>query len=170
MTIMRKLYEIKKDIEDLLNAVTDPDTGEVVDLDAIDSLLLERDQKIENVALYAKDVHAMWVAIMDEITTLQQRADRLKNTEDGLKIYLSNELQGEKFSTSKCDIGFRRSEAVEVDDDFIAWASNIDNLALHYLKRKETVTADKMAIKQYLKSGGTLQHCKLVTKNNITIK
>ena len=105
---MRKLYEIKKDIEDLLNAVTDPDTGEVVDPDALDSLLLERDQKIENVALYAKDVNAEWVAVTHEIMTLQQRADRLKNTEEGLK--------------------------------------------------------------QYLKSGGTLEHCRIVTKNNISIK
>lgn len=167
---MRKLYEINKSIEDLLNAVTDPNTGEVVDLDALDDLLMEREQKIENVALYAKDVNAEWVAVTHEIMILQQRADRLKNTEDGLKIYLSNALGGEKFKTSKCDIGFHKSEAVEVDDDFIAWASDIENFALHYLKRKETVTADKTAIKQYLKSGGTLEHCRLVTKNNISIK
>lgn len=167
---MRKLYEIKKDIEDLLNAVTDPETGEVVDPDALDSLLLERDQKIENVALYAKDVDAEWVAVTHEIMILQQRADRLMNTKEGLKQYLARELNGEKFSTSKCDIGFRKSEVVEVDDDFIEWASNIDNLALHYLKRKETVSADKTAIKKYLKSGGTLEHCRLVTKNNISIK
>lgn len=167
---MRKLYEIKKDIEDLLNAVTDPDTGEVVDPDALDSLLLERDQKIENVALYAKDVNAEWVAVTHEIMTLQQRADRLKNTEEGLKRYLARELNGEKFSTPKCEVAFRKSESVEVDDEFIGWASDIENYALHYLKRKETVTADKTAIKQYLKSGGTLEHCRIVTKNNISIK
>lgn len=57
---MRKLYEINKSIEDLLNAVTDPETGEVVDLDALDDLLMEREQKIESVALYEKDVNAEW--------------------------------------------------------------------------------------------------------------
>lgn len=167
---MRKLYEIKKDIEDLLNAVTDPDTGEVVDPDALDSLLLERDQKIENVALYAKDVNAEWVAVTHEIMILQQRADRLKNTEDGLKQYLARELNGEKFKTSKCDIGFRKSESADVDDDFIEWASDIENCALHFLRKRETVSADKEKIKKFLKEGGKLEHCKLVTKYNISIK
>ena len=167
---MRKLYEINKSIEDLLNAVTDPETGEVVDLDALDDLLMEREQKIENVALYAKDVNAEWVAVTHEIMILQQRADRLKNTEDGLKIYLSNALNGEKFKTSKCDIGFRKSESADVDDEFVAWASDIENCALHFLRKRETVSADKEKIKKYLKSGGKLEHCKLVTKYNISIK
>ena len=39
---MRKLYEINKSIEDLLAAVTDPETGEIVDPDALDDLLMER--------------------------------------------------------------------------------------------------------------------------------
>lgn len=169
---MRKLYEINKSIEDLLNSVTDPDTGEVVDLDALDDLLMEREQKIENVALYAKDVNAELVAITHEIMILQQRADRLKNTEDGLKAYLTNALEGQKFSTPKCMISFRKSESAEPDDEFIEWASDINNCALHFLRIKETksVTADKEAIKKYLKSGGTLEHCRIVTKNNISIK
>lgn len=167
---MRKLYEINKSIEDLLNAVTDPETGEIADPDALDDLLMEREQKIENVALYAKDVNAEWVAITHEIMILQQRADRLENTEKSLKVYLAGALGGEKFTTPKCEVSFRKSEAVEVDDDFIEWASNIENLALHYLNRRETVAADKTAIKQYLKSGGTLEHCRIVTKNNISIK
>lgn len=169
---MRKLYEINKSIEDLLNAVTDPETGEIVDPDALDDLLMEREQKIENVALYAKDVNAEWVAITHEIMILQQRADRLKKTEDGLKAYLTNALEGQKFSTPKCMISFRKSESAEPDDEFIKWASDINNCALHFLRIKETksVTADKEAIKKYLKSGGTLEHCRIVTKNNISIK
>lgn len=169
---MRKLYEINKSIEDLLNAVTDPETGEIVDLDALDDLLMEREQKIENVALYAKDVNAEWVAIMNEIMILQKRAEKLKKTEDGLKTYLSTALNGEKFSTPKCMISFRKSESAEPDDEFIEWASDINNCALHFLRIKETksVTADKEAIKKYLKSGGKLEHCRIVTKNNISIK
>lgn len=169
---MRKLYEINKSIEDLLNAVTDPETGEIVDPDALDDLLMEREQKIENVALYAKDVNAEWVAITHEIMILQKRADRLKKTEDGLKAYLTNALEGQKFSTPKCMISFRKSESAEPDDEFIEWASDINNCALHFLRIKETksVTADKEAIKKYIKSGGTLEHCRLVTKSNISIK
>lgn len=165
---MRKLYEINQDIENLINAVTDPETGEVVDLDALDGLLLEREQKIESVALFAKDIHAEWVAVCHEAMTLQQRADRLKNTEDGLKIYLSNALNGEKFSTPKCDIGFRKSESVEVDDDFLEWAK--DNFADHLINHKETFTPNKAEIKKYLKEGKQLEHCRIVEKQNIQVK
>ena len=167
---MRKLYEIDADIEDLMNKVIDPDTGEVTDPEALDALLLERDQKLENVVLYCKDVNAEIDAISNEIMIQEQRVDRLKKTYDGLKHYLTKALDGQKFSTSKCEVSFRKSESVDVDDDFIAWASDVENLALHYLKRREMVTADKAAIKKYLKAGHTLQHCQLVTKSNISIK
>ena len=169
---MRKLYEIDADIEDLMNSVIDPDTGEVTDPEALDALLLERDQKIENIALYAKDVNAESAAISNEIMVLQKRAEKLKKTEDGLKAYLTKALEGQKFSTPKCMISFRKSESAEPDDEFIEWASDINNCALHFLRIKETksVTADKEAIKKYLKSGGKLEHCRLVEKQNISIK
>lgn len=165
---MRKLYEINADIEALLNAVTDPETGEVVDPEALDGLLMERNEKIENVVLYAKDIHAEWVAVCHEAMTLQQRADRLKNTEDSLKGYLAKALDGEKFTTSKCDVGFRKSEAVEVDDEFVEWARN--NFADHLVSHKETFMPNKTEIKKYLKEGKPLEHCRIVEKRNISIK
>ena len=165
---MRKLYEINKSIEDLLNAVTDPETGEVVDLDALDDLLLEREQKLENVAVYCKDVHAEWVPVSHEIMTLQQRAENLENTEAGLKFYLAKALDGQKFSTPKCDVGFRKSESVQVDDEFVAWAK--DNFAIDFVIHKETDAPDRMKIKKFLKEGGTLEHCRIVEKQSIQVK
>lgn len=167
---MRKLYEIKADIENLLNSVTDPETGEVVDTDALDDLLMERDQKLESVALYCKDINAEIVAITHEIMIQEQRVERLKKTYEGLKHYLAAALDGQKFSTPKCEVSFRKSESVDIDEGFIEWASDINNLALHFLKHKETITPDKTQIKQFLKSGGTLEHCRIIEKKNITIK
>ena len=167
---MRKLYEIDKSIEDILNATTDPDTGELVDLESLDALLLEREQKIESVVLYYKDIAAEIGAVSNEITVLEQRLKRLKKTSEGLKTYIGKALEGQKFTTPKCDVSFRKSEVVEVDDDFIAWASDVENFALHYLKQTITETPDKQAIKKYLKEGGTLEHCRLVEKQNLTIK
>ena len=89
---MRKLYEINHDIETLINAVTDPDTGEVVDLDALEDLLLERDQKIENVILYRKDVISEMRAIGEEIDTLETRLSRLEKTAESLKGYIEKAL------------------------------------------------------------------------------
>ena len=165
---MRKLYEINADIENLLNAVTDPETGEVVDPDALDGLLMEREQKLESVALYCKDTHAEWVAISHEIMALQQRADRLKNTEEGLKVYLARALDGEKFTTPKCEVSFRKSESVEVDDFFLEWAKN--NFADHLILHKHTFAPNKADIKKALKEGMPLEHCRIVEKRNISIK
>lgn len=167
---MRKLYEINRSIEELLETVTDPETGEVVDLDALDDLLLEKEQKIENVILYYKDVQAELAAVTHEYMKLQERAERLGSTADGLKLYISKALDGQKFKTAKCEVSYRKSEAVDVDDGFIEWANNPDNLALHFVKRKITDTPDRAAIKKYLKEGGTLEHCRLVEKQNISIK
>ena len=165
---MRKLYEINHDIENLINSVTDPETGEVVDLDALDDLLLEREQKLESVALYCKDIHAEWVAVSHEIMTLQQRAEKLENTEAGLKFYLAKALDGQKFSTPKCDVSFRKSESVQVDDEFVTWAK--ENFAIDFVTHKETDAPDRMKIKKFLKEGGTLEHCRIVEKQNIQVK
>lgn len=167
---MRKLYEINRDIEELLNTITDPETGEIVDTDSLDKLFVERDEKIESVILYEKDVDADIAAITHEIMNLQNRVDRLKNTREGLRTYIAKALDGHKFRTSRCDVGWRKSEAVEVDDDFCEWASNAENLAIHYLTKKESVTPNKAEIKKFLKSGGTLEHCRLIEKQNMTIK
>ena len=165
---MRKLYEINQDIENLLDVVTDPETGEVVDTECLDDLFIERDQKIESVALYCKDVHADIVAIENEIEVLSQRASKLKNTYDGLKRYLAWALEGKNFSTPKCEISFRKSESVEVDDSFCKWAK--DNSAIYFLTTKESIVPNKTEIKKYLKSGHTLEHCRIVEKKNINIK
>lgn len=167
---MRKLYEINHDIENLINAVTNPETGVVEDLGALNDLLLEREQKLESVALYCKDVHAEWVAVTHEIMKLQKRADNLETTEAGLEFYLANALDGQKFSTPRCEIKFRKSESVQFDDEkkFIEWAK--ENFAIDFVIHKETDAPNKVKIKKYLKEGGTLEHCRIVEKKNIQVR
>lgn len=167
---MRKLYEIKKDIEDLLDAVTDPETGEVVDLDALDSLLLEHDQKVEQVILYRKDVLAEASAVYSEMSELGKRYERLMKTADGLEGYIADAVDGQNFKTARCEVTHRMSEVADVDPEFIEWAYKQNKDMSAFIKHTETDKPDKMAIKRYLKSGGTLEHCRLVKKDNIQIK
>lgn len=169
---MRKLYEINKSIEDLLNAVTDPESGEVTDLEALDNLLLERDQKIESVILYYKDVQAEYGALLAEISALNERADKLENTANGLKIYLSKALNGAKFKTSKCEVSFRKSESVELTDPygFLDWAKEQKDDMSRFITHKESDVPNKVEIKKLLKDGGSLPYCRLVENQNISIK
>ena len=167
---MRKLYEINRSIEELLETVTDPETGEVVDLDALDDLLLEKEQKIESVILYYKDVQAELAAVVHESIMLEERAKRLGTTADGLKLYISKALNGEKFKTAKCEVSYRKSESVEVDERFCDWAYWQDGDMSRFVTHTESDRPNKTEIKKYLKEGGTLEHCRLVEKQNISIK
>lgn len=167
---MRKLYEINQDIENLINAVTDPDTGEVVDLDALDDLLLEREQKIENVILYRKDVLAEAMCVGAELLELEKRHTRLMKTADGLEGYIAKALDGRNFKTPRCEVTHRMTDVVEVDPEFIKWAYEQKEDMSAFIKHTEIDNANKIAIKKYLKSGGTLEHCRLVKNDNLTIK
>lgn len=168
---MRKLYEINKSIEDLLETVTDPETGEVVDLDALDDLLVEREQKIESVILYRKDVLAEAAAIYTEITELTKRHERLMNTSEGLDGYIAKAINGQNFKTARCEVTHRMTEVADVDEDFVEWAKGNEEMS-QFLKHsvKESYSADKVAIKKFLKAGGSLDHCRLVKHDNLQIK
>lgn len=165
---MRKLYEINKDIEDLINAVTDPDTGEVTDMDALDDLFLERDQKIESVILFRKDVIAEKNAIGAEIAELEKRYNCLAKTADGLDGYIEKALGGQNFKTARCEVKHRKSESVEVDPEFCRWA--IASLKCELVTQKYTSAPNKAEIKKALKAGEDLLYCRIVENDNLIIK
>ncbi|MBQ7727258.1 MAG: siphovirus Gp157 family protein, partial [Clostridia bacterium] len=88
-----KLYEIDQGIEEALNkVVVDEETGEVTvtqDLEALEALQMQRDQKIENVALFYKNADAEAKAIAEEIKKLQARKKVLDNKCEGAKNWIA---------------------------------------------------------------------------------
>lgn len=114
------LYEIDKAIMDL----ADPETGEITDFEALDSLQMARDQKIENIACYYKNLVSDAEAIKAEKDALTERQKAAENKAARLKEYLSYALRGEKFSTPKCAVTFRKTTSVNVDNPSAAieWA------------------------------------------------
>lgn len=114
------LYEIDKAIMDL----ADPETGEITDFEALDNLQMARDQKIENIACYYKNLVSDAEAIKAEKDALTERQKAAENKAARLKEYLSYALRGEKFSTPKCAVTFRKTTSVNVDNPSAAieWA------------------------------------------------
>lgn len=114
------LYEIDKAITDL----ADPETGEITDFEALDNLQMARDQKIENIACYYKNLVSDAEAIKAEKDALTERQKAAENKAARLKEYLSYALRGEKFSTPKCAVTFRKTTSVNVDNPSAAieWA------------------------------------------------
>ena len=157
-----KLYEIDNAILDCI----DVETGEVIDTERLDALQMERDAKIENVALWIKDLKAEAEAIKAEKMALAERQRVAENKAESLKKWLAYALDGQKFSTAKCAISFRKTEKVEISDvGMIRLMKEHDELLTY--KEPEP---NKTAIKQALKDGLTVQGVQLVQNMSTIIK
>ena len=66
---MANLYELTAQLENFELEV-DEETGEITNLDELDALQLERDEKIENIALWVKNLTADAAAIKAEAQNL----------------------------------------------------------------------------------------------------
>lgn len=156
------LYEIDHAI---LNCV-DMETGEIINVDALNTLEMERDEKIENIALWIKNLLSDAEQIKAEKDALEEREKSARNKAENLKKYLSGYLNGSKFSTPKVVILFRKSESVDISDINKIMSLNDADSYLKYAEPKP----DKTAIKDAIKNGKKIPGCSLVEKQNIQIK
>ena len=158
-----KLYEINAALEALLSNV-DEETGEViVDTEALDALLMERNDKLEGMALLVKDWSAEATAIAAEEKALKERRERIEKKRDSLKRYLQQALDGEKLETAKVAVSYRKSKSVEIDPA-VFWL----NPASAFVRIKQE--PDKTAIGDTLKSGGIVPGAELIEKVSMSIK
>lgn len=107
------LYEIESAI---LNCV-DQETGEIIDAEALNALQMERDKKIEGVALWVKDLRAEAEAIGNEVKSLNARKKAAENKAERLKQWLGDALAGEIFKSSKVRVSYTHNSRLKVDDE-----------------------------------------------------
>lgn len=153
------LYEID---EAILECV-DTETGDIVDLERLEALEIERDKKISNIACWIKDLKAEAEAIKAEKQNLDKRLKAAENKAESLKNFLGTYLNGKKFSDGKCAISYRKSVSTIIDDSV-----DISKLPDEYKKVK--YEANKTAIKEALDNGIKIDGCSLLEKNNVIIK
>ena len=159
-----KLYEIPNELE----ALIDPETGEVTDADRFIELTNRFENGKEWLALMYKNYLSDAEALKKEKDTFAVRERVAKNKAESVKHYLDYLCGGQKFSTDKVAVTYRKSTVVEVSDDFVSKAIGDENLE-RYLKYKEP-EVDKTAIKEAIKQGFVIDNARLVEKNNIQIK
>lgn len=158
------LYEINAALEAAYDAAVDPDTGEIINeaaAQALDNLSMAKDDKIENIALWIKNLNAEADAINAEKKKLAARQAAAENKAESLKRYLSGALAGEKFKTARVAISYRKSESVQIDEGA--------KLPLELMTTPKPVP-NKTAIKEALKAGEVIEGVCLVTNNNIQIR
>lgn len=152
------LFEIDKQIEDCI----DLETGEVLDVEKLDALNMERSTKIENIACWIKNLNAEAKALEEQEKAFCERKKQAKRKADSLKEYLSKALNGEKFKTDKCVVSFRRSEALSI--------TNEELVPQEFITEEVTRKVNKDAIKALIKSGASMAGCELVERVNAIIK
>lgn len=155
-----RLYEIPQAIENLI----DPETGEITDVEELTRLTSRFENGLEWLALEVKNAAAEAEALKKEKESFAKRQQTAENRAKSLKNYLANILNGEKFKTDKVVVSFRKSEAVEVGNEFQDWAMTNGQ----YLRVKTEI--DKVSLKEDLKAGKEIPFAKLVTNQSIQIK
>lgn len=158
-----------REIDQSLLALVDSETGEILDYEAFEALQLERSQKAENMALWVLDLQDETEAIQREIKRLQDRKKSDERKIESLKQYLQLVLSGEKLKTDTLTISFRKSEAVELNDEaVIQWAESTGRSAQLLKYRDPDVS--KTAVKELLKSGVEVPGATLVNNTSTIIK
>ena len=147
---MASLY----DIDTRLYSLLDEETGEITDVEAFEKIQLERDEKIENIALWVKKLKAEKLAFAERQKAAEKKIDSLKRL-------LSDALGGQSFKTARVALSFRKSSEVQIDD--------IEELSDEYLRYKAP-EPDKTAIKAAINEGKEVAGAKLVSKINLQIK
>lgn len=154
------LFEIDKAIADFEFEVNED--GEILNPNALEELEMAREQKIENVGLYIKNLEAEATAVENQEKIFADRKKRIRKKIEGLKGFLGYALDGQKFKTDRVEMSFRKSESVHITDEYLI----PDEYKLFTVVKKP----DKAVIKKALKDGKEIMGCELLEKQNISIK
>jgi hypothetical protein len=116
----------------------DTETGEVISQEEFDQLNIDREEKIESVVLWIKNLKAEAKAIKDEEENLAKRRKSLESKADSLTRFISRILMGSKFKTTRASVSYRKSKSVNI----------IGDVPEEFLRVK--TEPNKTAIKEYL--------------------
>lgn len=154
---MATLYEI----DNAILSCVDMETGEIIDAEQLAALQIEREQKIEAVALWYKNLRSDAAQYKAEKDAFAEKERAATAKADSLKQFLIDALQGEKFKTTRVSVSYRRSESVVVDD--------VLNLPPSFVKFAAP-EPDKTAIKQAIKNGEEIRGARLESNQSVIIK
>ena len=150
------LYEIDNQILECIDA----ETGEIFDYEKFEALNLEKDEKIENVLLWLKNLKAQAAALQAEKLNFAQRQKVCENRINSIEKYITAYLGGEKWESAKVKASFRKSESLEISESAV--------IPEAYTTYEPKI--DKTGLKQAIKEGQTLDGITIQTNLNLQIK
>ena len=163
---MKALYEIDQAILECV----DLDTGEILDSDRLTALQMERERKLEGVALWVKDLNYEAQMVKEEADKLTARKKALDNKIASIKNWLLWALDGEKLKTARCNVYQTHSQKVVIDDEKALIDMFMSSPSGEKFLRINDPEIDKNALKDSMKQGYEYEFAHLETTESVVIK
>lgn len=165
-----RLWEIEQDIQDVLSRYVDEETGEITDegFEALQKLEMEREKKIEGVLLGIKNLTAFAAEIKAEKQALEKRQRDAERKAESLKAWVQAVLDGEKFSTPRVAVSYRKTSSLEVTDELAL----TDWLFVHNREDclETSIKIKKADVKKLIAGGEEVDGAQIVVSNSMSIK
>jgi len=166
------LYEISAEMQRLIEASIDPETGEITNenlFKEVDTLNLEKEAKIEYWGLVIKNnkvdadlLKAQAKVFKEEAAKLEAQAEAKENNSKSIKRYLMDNLAGEKFKTPLVSMYYHTSE--KVNDEH----ADLEHLPDEYIKVEKSLKKDD--VKKALKEGKEIEGCTLEVSTSLVVR
>lgn len=162
---MATLYDIDERLANIFvmddGTAVDKESGEILDTGKLDALNMERNEKIDNILCYIKNLRSDAMSYKEEADKQKKRYEAAMRKATSLVNYLSMHMEpGKKFSNAHGEITWRKSVSVDVKDV----------MALPEEYRRAEWKADKKSIGDVLKKGGEVSGASLIEKQNMIVK
>jgi len=163
---MNSIFKIQAEYQQIVNELIDNGGNLTPELEL--ALQITKDNfhsKSESYAFITRQFNAEINIINEEVKRLQQAKKTREKAIERLKANIEMAMitfEVDKIETPLIKISFRKSESVEVDD--------INTLPALYKVVKVSESADKLKIKDAIKSGEKIEGCYLKTNRNLQIK
>jgi len=160
-----RLYEINAALQAELDNAFDPETGEInPEAEArIDALEGERDHKALDLACYIKSLKIEEEAHRREAAAQRARAETTARKIEWAKDYLTMNGAGINIKDSRASVHWISTESIQVDED-----ADPTSAPAEYTRTR--TDWNKTAIKEAIKAGQSIDHCRLVKKVSPVIK
>ena len=162
----RTIFEIDAEI---LSCI-DTETGEILDLNKLEELNIERDIKIENVALYIKQLQGEAELIRQEEKALKKRREQKEKRAEGFANWLKHTLNSTPFETAKVAVSFRKSTSCEIEGCALDIIEALEKNGYDDCVKYGEPELMKDRIKKLLCQGVYIPGAVLVEKQNMQIK
>lgn len=148
-----KLLDIPQAIDDAIDMMVDPETGEILSEDEIlalcESLEMERDKKVEYLAKVVINLKAEEEALANHKSVIDKKLSANRNRQNSIKKFVRLALNGENWKSEDglASISYRTTkDTVKIDD--------INEVDEKYFRTPHTESnLSKTAIKEAIQAG-----------------